>query len=277
MFLSGIADEAADSIDGQIAAHKELGWDHIEIRNIGRKNLTDVDDAVFDAVEKKLGEAKMKVVCFASQIANWSRKITGDFSVDVEELKRAIPRMKRLGTRYIRIMSYPNDNCTDAFWRKEVIKRIKELVRIAEDGGVVLAHENCSGWGGMNAEEALDLTESVNSPAFKWILDTGNKPHRSGTIYDIYKKVRGYVEHVHIKDYKGEKGDQFVFPGEGEGEVKKILKELIASGYNGGFSIEPHMAAVAHTGKEAEDKMAAYKLYIEYGRRAEKLLKEISL
>jgi hypothetical protein len=30
--LSGLADEAADDIDGQIAAHKALGWTALELR-----------------------------------------------------------------------------------------------------------------------------------------------------------------------------------------------------------------------------------------------------
>ncbi|RKY76941.1 sugar phosphate isomerase/epimerase, partial [candidate division KSB1 bacterium] len=30
MFFTGIADEAGKSLDVQIRAHKELGWDHIE-------------------------------------------------------------------------------------------------------------------------------------------------------------------------------------------------------------------------------------------------------
>jgi len=276
MFLTGIADEARDSIDGQIAVHKELGWNHIEIRNVDKKNLIDIDDAVFDMVERKLKEADMQVVCFASQIANWSRRISGDFNIDLQELKRAIPRMRRLNTKLIRIMSYPNDSWSDKDWRKEVIRRIRELAKIAEDNGVILAHENCSGWGGLGPEEALDLAGSVKSPAFRWLLDTGNKPHRSGKIYDIYKKVREYIVHVHIKDYKGEKGEQFVFPGEGEGEVKKILKELIDSGYEGGFSIEPHMASVIHIGKEIDDREEACRVYMEYARRTSLLLKEIS-
>ena len=50
----------------------------------------------------------------------------------VEELRRAILRMHRLGTKYIRIMSYPNDNWSKSDWRKETVKRLKELARIAK-------------------------------------------------------------------------------------------------------------------------------------------------
>ena len=48
MKLSGIADEAGQPIDVQITAHKELGWNDIEIRNVDGTNLTDVSDEKFD-------------------------------------------------------------------------------------------------------------------------------------------------------------------------------------------------------------------------------------
>lgn len=271
MFLSGIADEAGDSIEKQIAAHKELGWSHIEIRNVDKKNLTDVDDATFDSTAEKLNQANMQVSCFASQIANWSRKITGDFNIDINELKRAIPRMHKINTRFIRIMSWTNDNLSDADWKKEAISRLKELAKIAGDGGVIMGHENCSGWGGQGPEEAIAIIREVNSPALKALLDTGNKPHERGTVYEVFQKVKDQVVYVHIKDYKGE---DFVFPGEGECQVDGIIRELFVSGYKGGFSIEPHMASVVHLGKDADDKDAAYKLYVEYGKKAQTLVEK---
>ena len=271
MFLSGIADEAGKSIERQIAAHKELGWKHIEIRNVDKENLTDVDDAAFDRIAGKIEESNIQVSCFSSQIANWARKISGDFNIDVEELKCAIPRMRRLNSKFIRIMSYPNDNYSDAEWKKEAIRRLTELAKIALDGGVILAHENCSGWGGQGPEEALDVIEEINSPALKSLFDTGNRPHKTGTVYEVYQKVKEHIVYVHIKDYMEENA---VFPGEGECQVDKIIKELLLSGYDGGFSIEPHMASVIHLGKDASDKDAAYRLYIEYGKKAEGLLKK---
>ena len=269
MFLAGIADEAGKSIEKQIQAHQELGWNHIEVRNVDGKNLTDVDENTFNEIAEKLEKARMNVCSFGSQIANWARKISGDFNLDVEELKRAIPRMQKLHTKYIRIMSYPNDNWDDAKWRAEVMRRLKELTKMAEAGGIILAHENCSGWGGQSPEQALDIIEAIDSPALRFLLDTGNKPHQKGTVWEVYQKIKNYIVHVHIKDYQGEK---FVFPGEGEAQMSEVVKDLLASGYDGGFSIEPHMAAVVHLGKKADDPEAAYHLYVEYGRKAESLI-----
>ena len=274
MFLSGIADEADGSINKQIEAHKELGWNHIEIRNVDGENLIDLDDIKFNRVAERLDKAGMRVCCFASQIANWARRISGDFNVDVRELERAIPRMHRLHTKYIRIMSYPNDNWDENDWRKETMKRLKELTRMAENSGVVLIHENCSGWGGESPEQALDIIETVNSPNLKFLFDTGNKPYREGSPWQVYQKVKNNIVHVHIKDYQGKEGKKFVFPGEGDCQVNKIIKSLLVSGYEGGFSIEPHMASVVHLDKKAENPEVAYRLYLEYARKTQSLVEK---
>ena len=151
MFYTGFADEAGTPIAEQIRAHKILGWKHIEVRNVEGGNLCEVDDATFEKTLAAMNEAGMKISCFGSGIANWARNIDQDFQRDVNDLKRAIPRMKKAGTPIIRIMSWPNAKekpLSDADWKKEALKRMKVLVRMAEDGGILLGHENCSGWGG---------------------------------------------------------------------------------------------------------------------------------
>ena len=150
-FFSGIADEAARTIDKQLQAHQELGWKHIELRAIDGVNLTDVDDATFESIRTKLEAAEMQVSCFASQLANWARPISGDFEIDIAELRRAIPRMHALGTPFIRCMSYPNASppLDEADWHAEVVRRLKVLADMAADANVTLVHENCDGWGGL--------------------------------------------------------------------------------------------------------------------------------
>ncbi len=275
MILSGIADEAGKPIEAQIEAHKKLGWNNIEVRNVNSVNLTTVSDSDFDGIKRKLDEAGMQISCFASEIANWARKITGDFKLDTEELKRAIPRMKKTNTRYIRIMSYPNDGMEESAWHKEVLRRLKELTKIAEDGEIILAHENCSGWGGVSSENCLKLVEEVNSPSFKVLFDTGNPPAEGHDSWEFYNKVKPHIAYVHIKDCKSENDSRiFTFPGEGDGYVRKIVGALKSSGYEGVLSIEPHLAAIVHEGKEVEDDSRASEVYIKYGRQLQEILNQ---
>jgi sugar phosphate isomerase/epimerase len=270
MKCSGIADEAGKPIDVQIKAHKELGWDDIEIRTIDGVNLTSVPDEVFDEIYSKVTEAGFTVSSFASELCNWSRPITTDFQVDIDELTRAIPRMQKFNSKIIRIMSYPNSKenpWPDDEWRDEAIRRIGELTKMAEDGGIMLAHENCNGWAGESPENTLYMVEKINSPALKVIFDTGNTVSHGQDSYEFYDKVKEHVVHIHVKDALKD-GDTYrhCFPGEGLGQVPEVIADLKKSGYEGAISIEPHVAAVIHLDKDADDPEAGYNAYIKYGK-----------
>lgn len=270
MFFSGISDEASQYLERQLAAHRELGWTHIELRNIDGKNLTDADDAAFARIADAVEASGIQVCCFASQLANWSRPITSDFAVDREELARAIPRMQRLGTKFIRGMSYPNDGLSHDAWRDEAVRRMRELTKMAEDGGVILVHENCNGWGGESPENTLELLERVDSPALKLVYDTGNPfMHRQDALAYL-QAVIDHVIHVHIKDgYLDGDKHVFTYPDEGSCQVGACIRTLLAHGYDGGYSIEPHLASIVHTGEVKGDnpEQARWESYLEYGRR----------
>ena len=95
--------------------------------------------------------------------------------------------------------------------------------------------------------------------------------------------MKEFIYYVHIKDAKfigrGDNGfakAEFTFPGEGEGDVACIVEDLIRNGYDGGFSMEPHMKLVFHESTPAESAAAErYQNYVEYGRRFMKLVDDI--
>jgi len=288
MYLTGFADEAATDIDGQIRAMKQLGWRNIEARSIDGKNITDISDAKFEELCEKLDDAGIMINCFGSAVANWSKKITDPPDSSYAELKRAIPRMHRLETELIRIMSFavPEDESINApEVAGEVISRMREMVRIAEDGGVTLVHENCNNWGGRSHEHTLRLLDAVQSPNLKLVFDTGNPvgnrdvrgkpPFRFQDAWEFYTSVKEHVAYVHIKDGRVYDGKvRYTFPGEGDGHVRRILHDLHKSGYDGGISIEPHLAVVYHDSSVETDASIRFENFLEYGRRMEKLVQE---
>lgn len=280
MYFSGISDEAGKTIDRQIAAHRELGWSYLELRTVEGVNLTQLPDEAFDRVYAAVTEAGMQVSCFASAIANWARPITCDPDIDRQDLARAIPRMHRFRTQFIRVMSYPNDPqhpIPEDAWRREAIARMRELAQMAEDGGVILLHENCSGWGGLSAENSNILLGEVNSPALKVVFDTGNPVTYGQNAWEYYLAVRRDIAYVHIKDARKVDGvDHYTMCGDGDGYVREILADLKESGYDGGLSIEPHLTAVIHTGQTCDDADALYGSYVAYGRRLMDLVRALN-
>ncbi len=288
MYLTGFADEAAVDIDGQIRATTELGWKYIEARNINGKNITDISTAEFDTVVKKLEKADIRINCFGSTIANWSKQITDSAETSFEEAGRAIPRMQRLGVRLIRIMSYAvlEGRDPDDQMEEERFKKLRRLKTMFDEAGITAVHENCMNYGGMGWIYTLKLIENV--PGLRLVFDTGNpvfnddrsksKPWPKQSSWEFYSNIKGYIEYIHIKDGKWDNRVQeniYSWPNEGQGDVKKILKDLFLSGYNGGISIEPHMAAVFHDKSHDKNEKKMFDTYIKYGRRLEMLIDSI--
>ncbi len=290
MYLTGFADEAADDIDGQIRATSELGWQYIESRSINGKNIHDIPDSDFDEACGKLQDAGIGINCFGSAIANWSKQITEPFDSSLEEARRAIPRMKRIGTGLIRIMSFAvlKDRGPDDQMEEERFRRVRELYKMFTDEGITPVHENCMNYGGMGWTYTLKLIENV--PGLKLVFDTGNpigsndcikpQPYPRQSSWEFYQHVKEHVAYVHIKDAiwdaESEK-PQPTFPGEGQGDVRRIVKDLLDGGYDGGFSIEPHMVVVAHEKTESVNNSLRFENYVEYGRRMKAIIDELSV
>ncbi len=291
MRYMGIGDEAADSIDGQVRATQELGWKLLEPRSVevpgfAKANLHDIPDAAFDLAVRKLEAAGIGVYCFGSTIMNWSKKVEDPFDITLAEVKRAIPRMQRLGTQYIRIMSFKPDE-DEYTVPAEVFRRVKEVTNRFLDAGIQPVHENCMNYGGMSWQHALELLDKC--PGLKWVFDTANpifnpdrsksKPWPRQDPWEFWTHLRDYTVHIHVKDaaWNSAKNDaDYTWPGEGEGRVRDILKDAMSRGYDAGLSIEPHMVVVFHDAQSrASDETARSQNYVEYGRRLEKMVEEI--
>ncbi|HKQ37235.1 MAG TPA: sugar phosphate isomerase/epimerase family protein [Verrucomicrobiae bacterium] len=292
MILTGIGDEAANTIEGQIAATKDLGWKHLEMRGVEvaghpKANFHDIPDKAFESAVAQLDKAGVGVYCFGSTIMNWAKKVDDPFELTLAEVKRTIPRMQRLGAKYVRIMSFkPGDD--EYKTPPEVIKRVKEVTQRFLDVGITAVHENCMNYGGMSWQHALELVDKV--PGLKWVFDTANpvfnpdrskaKPWPRQDPWEFWTHVRDHVVHIHVKDatWNPKKNDaDYNWPGEGEGRVRDILKDAFARGYDGGISIEPHMVVVFHDAASKANDDAMRKNFVEYGRRLEKLISEVKL
>jgi hypothetical protein len=101
------------------------------------------------------------------------------FDVTLAEVRRAIPRMQRVGAKFVRIMSFkPGD---DEFKIPTVVfERVRDVTQRFLDAGIQPVHENCMNYGGMSWQHALELLDRC--PGLKWVFDTANtifNPDRS--------------------------------------------------------------------------------------------------
>ncbi len=276
-FFTGFADEASKALDEQIAVTRQAGWNSIEIRKIGDRSCCALTPDEWKQVWEQLQAGGITIAGFGSAIAN--RKLSADLQEDIDDLKRAIPYMHEAGCKLVRIMSYRNDiELSHDEFRSEAVRRLKALCEIAEGNGIILGHENCSGYASRTAESFFELVEAVDSPALKMILDTGNTTGHHGLGYegtwDYYEKCRDMVVHVHIKSFHKNDEDKWVtcYPDEDPLQAR-ILADLKKNGYDGWFSIEPHLKKEIPGLNEAE---AAEEVYLEYTRRLEKVVNGLS-
>lgn len=269
MIYTGFADEAGSTLSEQIAATKKLGWHCIDIRFVDGVNFTDVTDEKFEECFRLLQKEGIQVPCFGSAVGNSGKSAENPVDVDysIQALARALPRMKKLGTRYIRGMAFSMNRGKTLEENEAIIFPVmKTLTNMCEKEGMVYLCENCGGYAGDNYTNLLRLSAYLNSPAFKIVYDTGNPigsmnhteegPRGPQDAYDFYQSVKHLIGYMHIKDQKVIDGGSVVrtFPGEGQAQVERIIKDLLMSGYQGVLSIEPHM----HNGFDG---------YVEYGRR----------
>jgi sugar phosphate isomerase/epimerase len=286
MQLSGFTDEAGKDLATQIKATKQLGWKHLSARSIDGTNIHELTEEDFAKAADQLDEAGIQVVEFGSLIGNWAKPITSDFDMTLAEIDRAIPRMKRLNTRNVRIMSYAMEPWGEDQQDAERFRRLREIVKRFADAGLLAVHENCQNYGGFSAEHTLRLIEEV--PGLKLLFDTGNpaftldrskaEPYPWQDALEFYRAVKEHVVHVHIKDCLNPpegstEPSKYTMPGEGQARLVETLKEMKADGYTGGFAIEPHVATVFHAldGQEP-DWQQCYDSFVAYGKAFEDLL-----
>lgn len=295
MYFTGLADEAARDLPTQIAITRELGWRHIECRQVDGVLIHELSDEAFDRVVEQLDGSGVGINCFASGIANWGTSIDEPFDRTLGEARRSIARMQRLGTQLIRIMSLAirEDDAGRALpdqREAERFRRLRELHAMFTDAGLTPVHENCMNYGGMGWTHTQRLLDEV--PGLKLVFDTGNPIHSDDhsaspgpdgrlpkqSAWEFYRHVRDHVIYIQVKDGRmiGPDEDIHTWPGDGDGDVRRILTDLLARGYDGGISIEPHLASVFHDPSSGTSQAEAMRAtYLEYGRRMMTMVAEI--
>ncbi|MFC4857169.1 sugar phosphate isomerase/epimerase family protein [Actinophytocola glycyrrhizae] len=272
--LAGIGDEAAPTLTGQLRAVELLGWDAVELRTVDGHALADLDRACRDRLVRAVRDAGLRVVCLDSRIGGWAGTIADPFDPDRAELASLAELCADLGTRYVRIMSYPNAGLPEPRWRQEVVDRVRHLADLAESAGITLLHENCVGWAASRADRALDLLHTVGSPALRLLFDIGNGPAHGYTAADLLAELVPFVAHVHVKDAVGDGEDTtYTLPGDGRAGVVACLRLLSAAGYDGVLSIEPHLATRPHEDRWADAGGTA--AFVAAGHRLAELVRGV--
>jgi sugar phosphate isomerase/epimerase len=245
--LSGFADEIDPDLNVQCDVLKQLGIGFLEFRSAWDVNVLDLTDQQVDEARRILAERGLQISSIGSPIGKVN--IEDDFDAHLERMDRAVWVANALGAPFIRVFSFfltPQQRPQDH--RDEVVRRMAALADRAQAGGVVLLHENEKEIFGDVPERVHDIVTSVASRALRLAWDAANYVQCGVVPFpEAYELLRPYTDYIQIKDAVLKTGE-VVPAGEGDGRVRETMRALADDGFDGFFSMEPHLAAAHHLG-----------------------------
>lgn len=239
--LSGFADEISPDLDTQLDTVVDLGLRYIELRSAWNVNVLDLSAAQRADVASALADRGLAVSSIGSPIGKIG--IGDDFAPHLDRMRHAADVAQEFGAPFIRLFSFFMPAGDDpAEHRDEVMRRMTAIAEVGEAAQVMLVHENEKEIYGDIPSRCLDIVTTVGSDYLTLAWDPANyvqcgvRPFTEG-----YAELRPHTTYIQIKDAL--LADGTVVPaGEGDGEVAPTLRALRDDGFDGFFSLEPHLA-----------------------------------
>lgn len=239
--LSAFGDEAAADLMDQMDVLENNGIHHIELRGVWGKNVLSLNDDEVNRVRKEMDDRGFKVSSIGSPIGKVG--INDDWDKHLKNYERIVEIAKALNTRYIRLFSFfiPKGE-EPSTYRAQVMEHMKVFADIAGRAGLIAVHENERDIYGDTGVRCADILKTVDSPNLRAVFDSANYVQCGvRPLTDAYPLVKDYIEYIHIKDAVWGSG-KVVPAGEGDGDVKEILRLVLENGFNNFLTVEPHLS-----------------------------------
>ena len=247
VILSGFADEISPDPQAQLATLAAESISHLELRSAWSVNVADFTDEQLAAFRAAVDAAGVHVSAIGSPIGKIP--VGAPLAPELDRMRRVADVAAELGTAIVRVFSFfiPAGDPPERH-RGQVIDRMGALARIAEERGLVLAHENEKEIYGDVPDRCADLITAVASPALRATFDPANFVQCGVRPFsDAYALLRPYLVYLQVKDALTATGE-VVPAGQGDGELRQTLAALRDSGFAGFMSLEPHLAEAGRFG-----------------------------
>jgi sugar phosphate isomerase/epimerase len=226
----------------------------------GRQNVAGVElleyfwsdeQAQIPRVKKQLGEVGLTLAVYS---------IGNDFfqpdpekrAQQLVNLKHAVDVANALEVKLMRVFSGNHkEGYTLADGQDWIIEGLAAGAAYAQQHGVTLALENHGLMAG-RSDQVRQMIETVNSPALRANLDTGNFLLVGQNPTEAVRELAGLVALVHLKDFRRAREDETTHVyrgldglgytgavvGQGQVNLAEIIAILRTSGYQGWLSLE---------------------------------------
>jgi 3-dehydroshikimate dehydratase len=272
--LSAFADEISPNLDEQVAMLARESIHYLDLRKMWNINVLDLTGEQIGRIQHTLQASHIRVAAIGSPIGKVP--IDSPFEAELHRLERAISIARAFDTPYIRIFSYyPPSRTTEsssdpATYREEVMRRMRALVKRAREDDITLLHENEKAIYGDTIARCVDLMHELSDMQgdekhLQAVFDPANFIQCGQTPFpDAYEAVRPWLAYVHVKDALS--NGRVVAAGEGIARWPELLERLRSDGYDGFFSLEPHLASAGHLGGFTGPDLFHYAVYALRGR-----------
>ena len=242
--LSAFADEASQSVEGQIAALVENGINYIEPRIVEGRGILLLEEEEIIDMKRKLDAAKIKVGSLGSPIGKFD--IEECFEDQLVKFEKALRICEIFETKRMRIFSFYLPRERRSEYRDEVMKRLSKFVEIAAERGITICHENEANIYGQTPEDVEDILNTVKG--IKGIFDPANYCVVGSDPVKGIDVTLPHLEYVHIKDAlmdgrpETKDGMVIVAAGDGDGKIGEAL-DKINTAYDRTviLTLEPHL------------------------------------
>jgi sugar phosphate isomerase/epimerase len=241
VILSGFADEISPDPAEQLATLAAESIAHLELRGAWSVNVADFTAQQVAAFRAAVDGAGVRVSAIGSPVGKIG--VGAPLGPELERMRRVADVAAELHAGIVRVFSFyipPGD--PPERYRGQVIDRMGALARIAEDRGLILAHENEKEIYGDTPDRCADVITAVGSPALRATFDPANFVQCGVRPYsDAYALLRPFLLYLQVKDALAATGE-VVPAGQGDGQLRETLAALRDSGFTGFVSLEPHLA-----------------------------------
>ncbi len=252
------------------ATAKDLGFDGVEIRGIGKEifapDIAEFSDSKIDATLAKIKRLGIEIPCVTSGICvrDYGKDVAADEKA-VEDAAKYAALAAKLGASYIRILGdadvMPRGEVSD----DRVEAAMKDLLAAVNGSGVKLLLETNGAYA--DSARLAALVEKIADPGLGVLWDV-HHPYRffREDVKKTWENVGKYTEYLHVKDSVMLPSGvvRYKMMGTGDLPLKELIGLLRENGYGGFISLE----WVKRWCQELEAPGIVFVHYINYMRKA---------